>query len=321
MTKQTSDNKFLAIFDYFFVLRPMLFFPGWATLLAGYFVARHQGQIVLNGWRGAAAPEIGWLLVAFGAAMGASFLLNQLADIESDRLNNKLFIIAEGHIGSKSAVIETLFLLAAALFIAFYFSMISGVLIIIFILVTGWGYNYPPFRFKDRPWWSLLANSLMGWLAFAIGWTAVLPVDWALIVNSLPYLFLNTALYFYTTLPDIKGDAGSRKKTLAVLYGADALVFTSFVLFVFSLIAAAVQRDYQALFILILSAPFFLLTLGRPRVGKAVRTTKFTILFFNLIIALQAPWYFLMMVGLFFLTRWYFKARFDFDYPNFKGKG
>jgi len=318
---RTPKHDYLAVLDYFFVLRPMLFFPGWATLMAGYFAARYQGQIALRGLQGAALPETAWLLIAFGAAMGASFLLNQLADIESDRLNNKLFIIAEGHISTRAAVAEILFLLVIALLIAFYFSLLTGLIVIVFILVTGWLYNYPPFNFKDKPWWSLLANSLMGWLAFSVGWTAVIPTDWALIKHSLPYLFLNTALYFYTTLPDIEGDAGSSKKTLAVLYGTDKLIWASFFLFILSLSSAAVLIDYQALFILILSAPFFLLTLGRQRVEKAVRTTKFTILFFNLIIALQAPWYFLLMAGLFFLTRWYFKARFDFDYPNFKGKG
>ncbi|HID40142.1 MAG TPA: hypothetical protein EYP36_11600, partial [Calditrichaeota bacterium] len=225
-------NKFLAALDYFFVLRPMLFFPGWATLLAGYFVARYQGQITLTGWNGSASAETAWALVAFAAAMGASFLLNQLTDIESDRINRKLFIISEGHISKRSVVIETFFLLASALLIAFNLSLHIGLLVMAFIFVTGWGYNYPPFRFKNRPWSSLLANSLMGWLAFAIGWTLAAPLGWALFIDSLPYLFLNTALYFYTTLPDIKGDAGSRKKTLAVLYGADALIFSAVVLFV-----------------------------------------------------------------------------------------
>lgn len=316
-----KNHKYLAVLDYFFVLRPMLFFPGWATLLAGYFVARHRGSIALNGLIGSAPPETAWLLIAFAAAMGASFLLNQITDVESDRINNKLFIIAEGYLTRFSALTESAVLIGIALFISFAFSAGTGALILIFIVLTGWFYNFAPFRFKDRPWWSLLANSLMGWLAFAIGWTAVVPFGPRLLVDSLPYLLLNTALYLYTTLPDREGDAETSKKTLAVMYGTDKLIMAAFAMFSAGLIIAFVQWDTQALFILILSAPFFLLTLGSRRVEKAVQTTKFTILFFNLIIALQAPWYFILMIGLFFITRWYFKARFDFDYPNFKGKG
>ncbi len=308
-------------FDYLFVLRPMLFFPGWSTLLAGYFIS-HKAKVYFN------LPEIQstnssavvLLLILFAAAMGSSFLLNQLRDIESDRKNKKLFIISDGHISVRSVIIETAALIILALLTAFYVSVSVFWLTIIFIIITGYIYNYRPFCFKDFPLRSLLANMAMGWLAFAIGWAANINLSRQLLTDSLPYLCINTALYLYTTLPDREGDEQSGKNTFAVVFGLKTVLAAAFILYLAGVVSAVLLKDYTALFFLLLSAPFFMLTLINNSVESAVRAVKFSILFFALAICLKWPFYFILMLGGFYLTKIYFKIRFNFDYPNFKGK-
>ena len=69
--------------DYLFVLRPTLFFPVWTVFLASYHASLffEPEKIV----------PINPLIVAFllSLLMGAVFIFNQLADIETDRKNKK----------------------------------------------------------------------------------------------------------------------------------------------------------------------------------------------------------------------------------------
>ena len=258
------------------------------------------------------------LMVLFAATMGGCFLLNQLQDIESDRRNKKLFIIAEGHINRWAAIIEIVILLVLSLSLAFYISAEIGLLVAIFIIITGYLYNFKPFRLKNRPWGSLFANGLMGWLAFSIGWASRQPMGARLIFDSLPYLFFNTALYLFTTLPDREGDMQSGKRTLAVVYGSKFIVCAAFLLYLGSMIWGIIVHDKQALFFILLSLPFFLLTLKEKNTESTMRATKFAILFFALAVCLKWPYYFILMITTFFVTRWYFRMRFNFDYPNFR---
>ena len=170
---------------------------------------------------------------------------------------------------------------------------------------------------KDKPWLSLLANAAMGFLAFAMGWLGAQEYSIGLFYDALPYLFFNTALYFYTTMPDIEGDKKSHKHTLAVDYGIKPLLWAAFVLYLLSAITAYFLWDLLALFFITLSLPFFIMTIVKPDTDSAVRTTKFSILFYALAICFKLPAYFILMIALFFFTKWYFKIRFNVTYPSF----
>jgi len=78
--------------------------------------------------------------------------------------------------------------------------------------------------------------------------------------------------------------------------------------------------DRQALVFYILSLPLFIKTLIGAKVEDTIRATKYGILFFAVSICLRWPVYFILMILGYFGTKWYFKKRFDFDYPNFSGK-
>jgi len=313
-------NKLLSKLDYFFVLRPMLFFPGWVTLLAGYFIAdRHQLYFNQNQIIAVRLDQVGVLLVLFAAAMGASFLLNQLKDVESDKLNHKLFIVAQGYLTPGALRWEIAILILLSLVLSIYFSVIILVFTIFFIVLTGYFYNYKPFSLKDKPYGSLFANAMMGWLAFVIGWSAKNLLSLDIIIDALPYLFLNTALYFYTTLPDMEGDRTAGKNTLAVRYGKKIIIRWAFAVFVLSLLFAILNKDWMILSVLLMAATFFIRTVRNYSIPSTVQTTKYTIAFFTLVICFKLPYFLILMLAGFFGTRWYFKQRFDFDYPNFNG--
>ena len=319
--KNDPSSAGLSRLDYIFVLRPMLFFPGWSTMLAGYFINYNDRLYLFM-----ISPEeinyfkIFLVITGFGMVMGSTFILNQIKDIQTDRENNKLFIIANRYISIKAAVFEAFILAILSLVLGFLVNMTILVLFISFFLITGIFYNYYPFILKDRPWGSLIANALMGWLAFAIGWTACNRMGWQIIIQSIPYLLFNTALYLFTTLPDMEGDKNAVKQTLAVRYGIKPLIIFAFILYATGFSLSIYYKELQALFFYICSFPFFARTVYTQKVESAIQTTKFGILFFALAICLKWPLYFLLMISGFYLTKIYFRKRFNFNYPNFSGK-
>jgi len=316
-----NNLTLLSRLDYLFILRPMLFFPGWSTMLAGYLIGYKSTFFSpLYSFNDISYAEVFLLLLSFALIMGLSFVLNQIADRESDKINQKLYFISEKFITVESAYKEVWILLTVGLLIGLIVNPAVFALYILFVILTGYLYNFPPAALKNKPWGSLIANALMGWFAFAIGWAANNAPTIELIIDSLPYLFFNTSLYFFTTLPDIGGDESSNKNTLAVKFGINAVITAAFLLYGLSLMSALVLDDIQALFFLVLSIPFFGKTIISYSVVDTTRATKFGILFFALSICLKIPVYFLIMVGGFFATKFYFRYRFNLNYPNFSGK-
>jgi len=313
-------SGWISCLDYIFVLRPMLFYPGWSTLLAGYFIAAPANSKIFN-WPLSTVDQavVSLLLLSFAAVMGSSFILNQLQDVESDRQNKKLFIISGGWLKRKCLLAETAILTTLALGLAAVLNLSVALLIVLFFLITGLMYNFRPLALKDRPWGSLAANMIMGGLAFAIGWCAESKCSIKLAGDLLPYLFFNTALYLFTTLPDIEGDIQADKKTLAVIYGKTIIIRAAFILYLLGFACAVISGDELALVFNILSLPFFISSVIFLRVADTLRATKFGILFFALGICLHWPLYFLLMITGFYATKFYFHRRFNFNYPNFSG--
>jgi 4-hydroxybenzoate polyprenyltransferase len=259
-------------------------------------------------------------LLAFMFAMAGSFILNQLQDVDTDRQNKKLFLVGEKYVRKNAAYFESIFLIGLALLIGYYLNFTIFFLLLSFVIVTGYFYNYYPFNFKNRPIWGLVLNILMGWLAFALGWSLYLSLDQHFLVNSLPYLALNTSLYLLTTIPDAAGDQEAGKKTFCVCYGIRTTVVVSILLFLISLIFSIFGNDQLILLLNLLILYLFLRLTFIPSQVQAIRTIKMTIFFFSLLICLKFPWYLLIMIILFFFTRYYYRQRFQFDYPNFRGE-
>jgi 4-hydroxybenzoate polyprenyltransferase len=298
----------------------MLFFPGWTTLLAGYFIA-DKGQLYTLR---TADSQVDYfllirLLIGFGMLMGSAFIANQLADVESDRRNEKLYFISTGLIERSTAAKEALILGLLGVITITSCGLISGLLALAFILITAILYNFRPFRFKDRPWFSLLANMSMGFLAFSLGWNAHQKISGQLLLDSFPYVMFNTALYIYTLLPDIAGDRITGKKTLAVIYGPEKLMLGAFFSYSFGLVSIFWLQDMTSLVYYLLSLPLFIKGMYIMEIPEAVKTTKFGILFLSLSICLKWPVYFALMLIGFFGTKIYFRKRFQLNYPNFYG--
>jgi 4-hydroxybenzoate polyprenyltransferase len=297
----------LKYLDYLFLMRPVLMPPVWTILLLG-----HRRSSQLSGE--SHLPGLALLLVTF--LVGAVYVLNQIFDIESDRLNQKLFFLARGYISKGAAIVETILLNVLCVIPAFIISLQLGLLFLLG-MIFGFLYSAPPFGVKNRPFGGLILNALAhGNLAFLIGWIMNRSLSADSLLFSLPYMFAVAAIYLNTTIPDMEGDRRAGKITLAVKSGKGSVSVLACSFVLAALILSILVRDIPFLVASSLSFPFFVYSALSKKERATVLATKVPILLLSIAAGIFYPWYFAILILGFLGTRLYYKARFSLDYPT-----
>jgi 4-hydroxybenzoate polyprenyltransferase len=304
-------KKPIALFDYVFLLRPTLFYPVWTFFLAGLW----------NGSRTSPRPP-SWTcvlacLAALTALLGGIYIFNQIADRRTDKANGKLFLLANGIVSMRAAALEASLLAAAGTAGAAFLNARLALLFLTIFLVTGVAYNIPPFSWKNRPLAGLFTNMLGGVLIYAAGWLVaggrgVFPAE------SAAYAFAVAAAYLCTTLPDMKGDRKTGKITFPIRYGIRPALLWSLGFEASSIVFSLAFRNWMLFIPALLALPFFIRAGRHLSLPDADRATKLSISALALSVCTAYPLYLIPVLGVFFLSKWYYRKRFGFNYPSLK---
>lgn len=309
-------KQFVKIFDYVFVLRPTLFFPVWTVYAAGYFAYHRFAPEGMNGATHGMSHEAMLLLFFLTLLMGSGYILNQLCDVETDARNNKLFLIAQRHVPPIAAWSEMILLLVLGLAVAWRHSLAMGLLFLAIYLVTAIFYNVAPFRMKDRPILGVFANAAGALLIFAAGWWSM-QAEWEQVaLHALPYMLAVSAVYLYTTLLDLEGDAAENKITFGVKYGWRATIIAGCAMEFAAALIAYFVNDPIILIPSLLAAPFFFMAVIKQRHSDVSRAIKLPIAFLALAICFKAWQYLLLLAFVFYFSKWYYHQRFGLKYPS-----
>ncbi|UCG92119.1 MAG: UbiA family prenyltransferase [candidate division WOR-3 bacterium] len=300
-------------FDYFFILRPLILIPSWNFLLIGSYLARGKTGLTQN-------IVLGFIL--YTCVMGGIYILNQIMDIETDRINKKLFLLSEGYIPVTWAYVEMVLLWVTAIILSYRFGIIF--LIFIFLsLLLGILYSLPPIKLKGKPIVDTLSNGIgYGVINFSVGWLLVRPFEWSMFHQFLPYALYICAVFINTTIVDIEGDKRAQELTTAVVLGEDISSAISTVLVACAVIVAFVSKDLVCLIPALISLPFFLYVAVyrfiKKKINRSFTIASFRLpgLLLTLITALLYPPYFLVLIVLFVGMRLYYKKRFGITYPT-----
>lgn len=309
MSDESANHKTICVYkilDHLFILRFMLIIPVWTVLLLGFF---HSGNGTPYTWR-----MFGITIAATGLA-GAVFILNQIFDIESDRINNKVYFLPRGYVKIGAAWTLYAVLNIVSLSIAFAISKTAGFLGLA-ILVLGAAYSAPPLVIKDRPWPGFLANALgHGTLVFLLGFCSLGGDIITGSIKSLPYFFAVAAVYVGTTLADIEGDRSTGKRTLAVSWGIDRGIYFLALSYLISIAASLYLKDKPFLYAALAVAPFYVWTAIAKSVKSSLIALKLSIVALSLMSAYFYPGYLLFLIAAIGLTKIYYKMRFGINYP------
>jgi 4-hydroxybenzoate polyprenyltransferase len=300
-------------FDYFFILRPLILIPAWNFLLIGSFLASRQGGFTM---------DLVWGLVIYTFVLGGVYILNQIMDIETDRLNKKLFILSGGFITVKVAYIEMAVIWSLAILFSIKFGTVFLIIIVISMLM-GVMYSLPPIKLKGKPILDTLANGIgYGMINFAVGWLLIREFDPSMFGRFLPYFLSICAVFINTTIVDIEGDRKAEEITTGVFLGANYAHLVSTFVMAGAIISAYIQRDYICLIPAAVSFPLFVYSAvycsKNNRVNRKATIASFRLpgLFFTLITCLLFPFYSFVVLAVLVAMRVYYKQRFGMTYPT-----
>lgn len=308
-------RSFARAFDSFFLLRPILFFPAWTSYLAGIWGGRFFGHD--DAFKQHDVSFL-WIMFVLTLVMGTVYILNQIQDVETDRANKKQFLIATNAISIKHAFIQAAVMGTGGLGAAFFIDIRTGAGLSLLMLIAGILYNFPPAVCKNHPWPGLLTNGLGGMIIYVLGWTTTASHN-SMFWHAVAYTFAFMAVTLFTTIPDIKGDAGTGKNTFGVRYGIPRTAVMALLFETASLSLACALRDWLLLFPALVAFPFFVLAVVRRDMASMMRATKFSVAALALAVCVIFPWYAAILLVIFLATRVYYKYRFNFNYPNFSG--
>ena len=309
---QLKGGHFVRLFDSLFVLRPTLIFPYWTMILAGSTLAVDRSS----------AGLFRWLLIVIGCSsiFGLVYLLNQIRDKTTDRINRKLFLVFDGIISRRHQFVEIFVLMAIAIVsMAWLAEWRPGLWIGIgTLLLIGFFYSYTRFAFKQHPWGGLLAHVVSGWILVRMG--VIIYNGEVSIWQEVPYVIAYSASFLLTNLPDIEGDRQADKRTFSVVYGELATLVVSILMIATSLTLGLIFRDPVITIASGLSLPVLIVALVRKNMQQTVSANKIAIFSLSMAVGFYFPVYILTMILYYPLARWYYKQRFGISYPNFKSK-
>jgi homogentisate phytyltransferase / homogentisate geranylgeranyltransferase len=169
------------------------------------------------------------------AALGCNVFIvgiNQIADVEMDKINKPYLPLAAGTLSRKNALAIIYVALAIALVFAFIASLFYFVLILI-ILLIGIAYSLPPLYLKQHHLPAALAITLVRGLLVNVG----IFLHFQKTINGnydLPghiwclaffIMAFSIAIAWFKDLPDTEGDEKFHVRTLAVLYSKKNALF------------------------------------------------------------------------------------------------
>ncbi len=320
----------MKIFDYIFLLRPMLIIPVWTITLLGARAAewrtRGTDPFTLDRYPFAdfSVDDKQMLLTLLVATLlaGGVFILNQIYDIESDRQNKKLFLLPEGHVSPSEAWVLYILTTTVAIVGAFLLNWQMGFLFIAGAAL-GFQYSYPGLKLKEHSYKAFRNNVLgHGMLAFLFGWVMTMKAPGEFtqfniegILRSLSYCFAVGAVYLNTTLPDLEGDKATGKKTYALEWGLEKTLRISLTMTVVAVVLSAMTADYAMTISAAITLPFFWIAKTRKSISLATLASKVAILALSLFAAIYFPIYLAVVFVVIVATRIYYAARFSMQYP------
>jgi homogentisate phytyltransferase/homogentisate geranylgeranyltransferase len=225
------------------------------------------------------------LLLSYIAALGVNIYvvgINQLTDIEIDRINKPYLPLASGAFSQPMG----LFIVCVALAVSIAVASTQGRFLfgtILAVFALGTAYSLPPFRFKESPFWAAssitVARALIGNIGGYLHYTDRLAGKPSLPVNVLGFVAFMFVFVIVIAImkdvPDIEGDKRCEVPTLARRLGVDATLqlcrwILTFACVGFAAISLAPSSSLNPLFVLVTHVPIVaaIWIMGRKVNGK-----------------------------------------------------
>ncbi|VVB56114.1 Digeranylgeranylglyceryl phosphate synthase [uncultured archaeon] len=197
---------------------------------------------------------------------GACDIINDIYDVEIDKICKPKGAIASGQISEKNAWRYMILLISAALIISFNLSFILFTCLLAGIIVGGIMYSHTSFRLKDKPGMAM-ANMGLCFALESIGiWSIYSHVGRESMMVAAYIFILVFSLTFMKDFKDVAGDINSLPLLLGIRRAAKACSVLA-ILPLIPLLYLLIKYDYSfltAIIYLILIAGCIRILMGNP---------------------------------------------------------
>jgi len=288
----------------------MVLIPSWLVLFLGYYRSGSPIQRLYP------SLQLVDSFFAFSFVMAAAYILNQIYDLESDQINNKVFFLPRGIISVPAARLEAAVLVIISMVLSLWLSRqyFAGILV---ALLLGIFYSMPPIKLKARPILDLIANSFgYGLVGFSLGWMTGSSFSTLALARAVPYIFAIGAVFVNTTIPDIEGDRRTNNITTAVFLGRKISGFVAVGLLGLCIASGFLLYDIAVIVAGFLSLPFFVIAAVKQTDKFFLLSTHFGIIALVLVTSFFFPYFLIFLMVVILATRFYYKRRFKITYPQ-----
>lgn len=302
--------------DIFFLVRPPLLCASATFFFVGAIsAARLSAGSYRIGLMLETLPNLALFLVVAAIA----FVLNQILDLESDRINKKTFILASGAVTRTEALALAVGLcVVLALLLRGRDTLL--VLLVVAGLALGAAYSVPPARLEARPIVDLLANVAgFGLIGFVMGWAVFSDFGTEAARKAIPYTLGMAAMYLNTCVPDEEGDRAVGDRTTCVVFGKKRVSLASLLLMSLAGAVAIVTDEPLCAVAALSSVPGLIAVAVRPTAGNSVVASQLAARILLILAGICAP-ILLAIAGVTYLvSKIYYAKRFGLDYPRLGG--
>ena len=295
--------------DYLFFTRPVLMPPVWTIALLGAASVSPR-SITWYDWA--------VLIVQLWCLFGAVYTLNQICDVESDRINRKLFFLPDSLIPMSRARTFTIALNIVAVSLACLFGY-EYVIFTIVIVLLGIVYSVGRWPWKNNPILGYLTNVIAhGSIVYMMGAVfagGTLSASW---LGSLPYAIAVGGVYLATTVADIPGDRASGKRTIGVWIGARATMIVAALSIAGALVLASALDELPMIVAAAVVLPVYGWATGGNLSRRAPKAARWAVASLSLVTVLYFPTYAILLILGFIGARTFFLWRFGMTYPRFR---
>jgi 4-hydroxybenzoate polyprenyltransferase len=308
------------ILDAIFLTRPVLLIPVWGFCVFGYY----RGMI-LSGhkWNFHVVPDKATMsfflwMVVFSLAVSAIYVLNQIADIDVDRENSGMPLLAKGNISASTARITSIICAAGSMALPLLFHPALAFFSFA-ALLTGIIYSFRPTYFSGRCILDFISNGTgYGIIAFGTGWYLSGAGTGGFFMSAFPYFLLMCAGSISSTLPDYIGDKKCGKNTTAVILGIKNAHILALIIILSDIVLSYIVNDVVVLICAAGALPLYIIYLVRPIEVFMEATYKagglLCMIVAFVLMPVNAAAAFLIA-----LSTWlYFRLRFHVNYPSLK---
>jgi 4-hydroxybenzoate polyprenyltransferase len=317
----------LRLGDYVFVMRPLILVPAWSFYLLGAAAGQRMSGVTPR--PADLAPDApAQFYIGLGcltAILITAYLLNQVFDQETDRINDKGHFLTRGIFSVRTVVLMALVTFLIATY-CFRFVDDAQRLPLVIAVVLSLAYSLPPLRLVARPFADLLSNAIgYGGVAYVAGFAAWHPPAPDAYLLALPYVFLVGATFLHTTIMDVEGDKRSGKITTSVVIGTAPSAALAWALSAAGLVPALAVSfarfgDKLAPVILAAGTAIFVHAALKLRKSRKDPVSSNAVQWATVLITIPAvvawPAYLLLMIPLVVAARLYYRARFGVNYPG-----